>query len=93
MRKFTDLYLGQFKVITAQISLKLLFRNSTNLFHARFVGYVLDFHQLTIGNHWLPIIAYLTYGHGDDYVVLALRQPKLQTVFLHLFWFQLRRDA
>ena len=59
MRKFTDLYLGRFKVITAQISLKLLFRNGENLFHTRFVGYVLDFNQKTIGNHWLPIIAYL----------------------------------
>jgi len=35
----------------------------------------------------------LTYGPGDDDVVLALRQPKLQTLFLHSFRSQVGRDA
>jgi len=40
---------------------------------------------------------YLTYGPGDDDVVLALRQPKLRTVFhcfsTHSFRSQVRRDT
>jgi len=37
----------------------------------------------------------MTYGPGDDDVpvVIALRQPKFQTVLLHSFRFQVRQDA
>ena len=45
------------------------------------------------GTRGIELLTWLTYGPGDDDVVLVLRQPKLQTVFLHSFRFQVRRDA
>ena len=43
---------------------------------------------------WIRLhLTYMTYGPGDDDVVLALRQPKLRTMFLRAFRFQIRRDA
>jgi len=39
------------------------------------------------------IVWYTWRGPGDDDVILPLRQPKLQTVCLHSFRFQVRRDG
>ena len=38
----------------------------------------------------IPHLDLMTYGHGDDDIVLALRQPKLRTVFLHVVRSQVR---